>query len=181
MWETFGRRHPTGRIQPKIEALLAHGSPGCITSSVGRLFDAVAYLAGIARQNLFEGQAAMLLESAIGRTQSDECYEIAQSNGIGDWASTIEKIISDKQSGVALSMIALKFHNALANWILAVARESCVRNVVLSGGVFQNAYLTMRSSYVLEANGFTVFTHHQVPANDGGLALGQAVLAGQVN
>jgi len=180
MWETFGRHHATGTIEPKIEALLANGSRGPLTSSVGRLFDAVAYLAGVGLQNLFEGQAAMLLESAIGRTQSDDCYEIAQANGIGDWASTIEEIFADKQRGVDASTIALKFHNALANWILAVAHESGVRYVVLSGGVFQNAYLIMRSRSVLEANGFKVFTHHQVPANDGGLALGQAVLAGQM-
>jgi hydrogenase maturation protein HypF len=75
-----------------------------------------------------------------------------------------------------LALISAKFHNALANWIVAVARESCHRKVVMSGGVFQNAYLSNRASRLPEADGFEAFTHHLVPANDGGLALGQAVL-----
>jgi hydrogenase maturation protein HypF len=83
-------------------------------------------------------------------------------------------------NGVALGLISAKFHNALADWIVAVARITKIRNVVLSGGVFQNAYLTQRSRRLLEADGFGVFTHRLVPANDGGLALGQAVLAGTI-
>jgi hydrogenase maturation protein HypF len=75
--------------------------------------------------------------------------------------------------------IAAKFHNALANWIVAVAHTTDVRNIVLSGGVFQNAYLTGRTRMLLEEQRFRVYTHHQVPTNDGGISLGQTVLAGQ--
>jgi hydrogenase maturation protein HypF len=148
---------------------------------VGRLFDAVAFLAGAAQRNLFEGQAAMCLENATRGIYTDEAYEIAPANGKGDWSSLVEDVQTDRESGVALGIISTKFHNALADWILAVARTAKVRNVVLSGGVFQNAYLTRRSRRLLEAHGFDVFTHRQVPANDGGLALGQAVLAGTIH
>jgi hydrogenase maturation protein HypF len=90
----------------------------------------------------------------------------------------IEALLSDRKADLDLGRIATKFHNALANWIGAVADTTDVRDVVLSGGVFQNAYLTARASALLEEHGFRVFTHHQVPANDGGISLGQAVLAG---
>jgi hydrogenase maturation protein HypF len=148
---------------------------------VGRLFDAVAYLAGTSQRNFFEGQAAMRLENAIGVTQSDEAYVIASANGEGDWSSLIQGIQTDRANGVGLGIISAKFHNALAGWVLAVARTTKIRSVVLSGGVFQNAYLTRRSRRLLEADGFDVFTHRQVPASDGGLALGQAVIAGMIH
>jgi hydrogenase maturation protein HypF len=81
--------------------------------------------------------------------------------------------------GLDVSQIAAKFHNALVNWILAVAQAADVDTAVLSGGVFQNGYLTARTVAVLEQRGLRVATHHQVPPNDGGLSLGQAVLAGR--
>jgi len=121
----------------------------------------------------------MCLESAIGHLRTSESYEIESQNGIGDWAPMIEELLSDKQAAVDVSRIAAKFHNALANWILTVAETTDVRDVVLSGGVFQNAYLTARTGMVLEERGFRVLTHHHVPPNDGGISLGQAVLAGQ--
>jgi hydrogenase maturation protein HypF len=75
------------------------------------------------------------------------------------------------------ALIAAKFHNALANWIVEESERSGVRQIVLSGGVFQNRYLTELTAQLLEARGFAVYTHQRVPANDGGIALGQAVLA----
>ena len=120
----------------------------------------------------------MRLESAIGSIRTTESYEIENQKGIGDWAPLIEALLSDRKADLNLARIAAKFHNALANWIGAVADMTDVRDVVLSGGVFQNAYLTGRASTLLEEHGFRVFTHHQVPANDGGISLGQAVLAG---
>ena len=74
-------------------------------------------------------------------------------------------------------LAAAKFHNALVNWIEAVARSTGVRQVAMSGGVFQNRYLVERAACQLERHGFGVYTHQRVPANDGGIALGQAVLA----
>jgi hydrogenase maturation protein HypF len=160
--------------------MLEHEINAPESSSVGRLFDAVAFLTGAAERNLFEGHAAMCLETAIGQMQTDEAYGICDANGVGDWSSLVQGIQSDRVNGVALGLISAKFHNALADWIVAVARITKIRNVVLSGGVFQNAYLTQRSRRLLEADGFGVFTHRLVPANDGGLALGQAVLAGTI-
>ena len=181
LWKTRGSTTARKQIRTELAAMLEHEINAPQSSSVGRLFDAVAYLSGAAQQNLFEGQAATCLESAIGQTQTDEAYLIAPANGIGDWSSLVDGVQADQASGVALGLISAKFHNALADWILTVARTTKIENVVLSGGVFQNAYLTRRSRRLLEADGFKVFTHRQVPANDGGLALGQAVLAGMIH
>jgi hydrogenase maturation protein HypF len=179
MWETCGTGAAERIGGPGICAMLQRGINAPLTSSVGRLFDAVAYLSGVANRNRFEGQAAMCLECAVDHHPTDESYVIESINGVGDWGPMIQTILSEKQAGVDVSRIAAKFHNALANWIVAVALLTKIRDVVLSGGVFQNAYLTARTSVLLERQGFRVFTHHQVPANDGGLSLGQAVIAGQ--
>jgi len=177
--ETCGAAHAERIAGAGVRTLLERGINAPLSSSVGRLFDAVAFLSGVADQNRFEGQAAMCLELAIGSLRSTENYVIECRNGIGDWAPLIEALLADQRAGFDVARIAAKFHNALANWIFAVAQTADVRNVVLSGGVFQNAYLTERASALLEEHGFRVFTHHQVPANDGGISLGQAVLAGR--
>ena len=78
-----------------------------------------------------------------------------------------------------VSRIAARFHNALVNWIVEVAEQVQEKQIVLSGGVFQNRYLTERAAAVLESRGFVVYTHQQVPPNDGGIALGQAVMGGR--
>lgn len=143
------------------------------TTSVGRLFDAVASIVGVARVNRFEGQAAMLLENEIGALRMEEAYPLSG----GDWEPLIRAVIADKRSGVTAPLIAGQFHNALVNWIVEVAVQSNLKQIVLSGGVFQNRYLTERAADVLEGRGFTVHTHRQVPPNDGGIALGQAVMS----
>jgi hydrogenase maturation protein HypF len=178
LWKALGPIKARELIDPQIAAMLEHEINAPESSSVGRLFDAVACLSGIAQKNLFEGQAALCLENVIGRTRTDQAYSITHTSGIGDWSSLVEEVQSDRTEGVAFGMISAKFHNALADWILTVSRTTKIRNVVLSGGVFQNAYLTRRARQMLEADGFDVFTHRQIPANDGGLALGQAVIAG---
>jgi hydrogenase maturation protein HypF len=144
------------------------------TTSVGRLFDAVAAITGIAQQNRFEGQAAMLLENEIGTLRTEEAYPLTG----GDWAPLISEVTKDASAGVPVSRIAARFHNALVSWILEVAEQIEEKQIVLSGGVFQNRYLTERTAAVLEARGFLVHTHERVPPNDGGIALGQAVMAG---
>jgi hydrogenase maturation protein HypF len=181
LWSSLKRSEANQAIDKMTLAMLEQGIQCPLTSSVGRLFDAVAYLSGIANYNRFEGDAAMAFEAAIGHTKSDDAYELPYSDGIGDFSSLIGQVVVDKQRGLHTSAISLRFHNALSNWILLVAGITGVRDVVLSGGVFQNAYLTRRSTSLLEQNGFSVHTHHQVPANDGGLALGQAVLAGRLD
>jgi hydrogenase maturation protein HypF len=77
---------------------------------------------------------------------------------------------------VPVSLIAARFHNALVNWIAEVAAAAGLKQIVLSGGVFQNRYLTERAAAVLESQGYAVYTHQRVPPNDGGIALGQAAM-----
>jgi hydrogenase maturation protein HypF len=144
------------------------------TTSVGRLFDAVASITGLAQQNRFEGQAAMLLENEIGLLRTEEAYPLAG----GDWAPLIAEVLRDKQEGLPVAGIAARFHNALVNWIVEVTVSSGLKQIVLSGGVFQNRYLTERAAAMLESRGFVVHTHRQVPPNDGGIALGQVVMVG---
>ena len=158
----------------KVRSMLERGINVVPTTSVGRLFDAVACVVGIARENRFEGQAAMLLENEIGRLRTEEAYALRD----GDWGPLIRAVVSDSLAGIPVSTIAARFHNALVNWIVEVATRVGIKQVVLSGGVFQNRYLTERAAAVLEARGFVVHTHQRVPPNDGGIALGQAVMAG---
>jgi hydrogenase maturation protein HypF len=179
IWERCAAGTSERVVDASIRAMLERGINAPLSSSMGRLFDAVACLTGVADRNRFEGQAAMCLERAIGDIRTTESYKIESQNGIGDWAPLIEALLLDMQAGLSVDLIAAKFHNALVNWIVSVAQTADVRNVVLSGGVFQNAYLTARTRVLLEEHGFRIFTHHQVPPNDGGISLGQAVLAGQ--
>jgi hydrogenase maturation protein HypF len=154
--------------------MLVRGINVVPTTSVGRLFDAVACISGLARENRFEGQAAMLLENEIGRLRTEEAYPLPS----GDWDLLIKAVVADNRAGVSIPMIAARFHNALVGWIIEVAGQVGLKQIVLSGGVFQNRYLTERVAEVLESRGFAVFTHHRVPPNDGGIALGQVVMAG---
>ena len=159
--------------QSKVRYMLQHGINVVPTTSVGRLFDAVASIIGVAQQNRFEGQAAMLLENEIGGLRTEEAYALPG----GDWSPLITAVMKDKLAGVTAPIIAARFHNALFEWIVEVAAQVRMKQVVFSGGVFQNRYLTERAAAVLESRGFTVYTHQRVPPNDGGIALGQAVMA----
>jgi hydrogenase maturation protein HypF len=184
MFEVFGLEpiHPVLSAQSagnprlddaKVRYMLEHGINVTPTTSVGRLFDAVACIAGVARQNRFEGQAAMLLENEIGRMNTEEAYPLSG----GDWAPLISAVMTDKIAGVAAPPIAARFHNALVNWIVEVATDVKLKSIVLSGGVFQNRYLTERAAAILESRDFVVHTHRQVPPNDGGISLGQVVMS----
>jgi hydrogenase maturation protein HypF len=171
--EAFLESTGDARADAGVIYMLEHGINVVPTTSVGRLFDAVACLTGVARQNRFEGQAAMLLENEIGSLRTEEAYALSG----GDWAPLIQSVVADKRAGVAVPLIAARFHNALVEWILEVAARAKVTQVVLSGGVFQNRYLTERAAAALESRGLVVYTHHSVPPNDGGIALGQAVMS----
>jgi hydrogenase maturation protein HypF len=170
LFEVLGPEAADSRVRP----MLARGIHVVPTTSVGRLFDAVACLSGVARENRFEGQAAMLLENEIGGLRTDEAYALDD----GDWGPLISAVVADVRAGVLIPTIAARFHNALVNWIVEVVTKTGIKQVVLSGGVFQNRYLTERAAAVLESRDFAVHTHRQVPPNDGGIALGQAVMAG---
>ena len=167
-----GLRDP-GIRTAQVRTMLERGINVVATTSVGRLFDAVASITGLAQQNRFEGQAAMLLENEIGSLRTEEAYPLTG----GDWAPLIADVLRDKRDGLPVSRIAARFHNALVNWIVEVAVNSELKQIVLSGGVFQNRYLTERAAAMLESRGFVVHTHRQVPPNDGGIALGQVVMA----
>jgi hydrogenase maturation protein HypF len=169
VFRVFGPEATDSRVRSMLERSI-NVVP---TTSVGRLFDAVACLTGVAQQNRFEGQAAMLLENEIGRLQTEEAYPLPG----GDWGPLILAVMADKRAGVPASLIAARFHNALVEWILEVAAHAGLKQIVLSGGVFQNRYLTERAAAALESRGFEVHTHRQVPPNDGGIALGQAVMS----
>lgn len=192
-----------------------------ITTSAGRLFDAVAALAGLHQHTAFEGQAAMELEFAIGEACTDEIYSFRiaefgmrndefgtmnapasssdsrsalrnpqsairnsqpairnpQSPIVIDWQPMILGIVEDVKCGQAVGLISAKFHNTLVEIIIAVARAVREQKILLSGGCFQNKYLTERAVVRLREAGFKPYWHQRVPPNDGGIVLGQVMAA----
>ncbi len=146
-----------------------------LTSSAGRLFDAVAALLRMRVRSSFEGQAAMELEFAV-QPGIDEAYSFDLREGsplVVDWQRTVLELIEDLQSNETHAIVSAKFHNTLAEVIVAVARRIGQRKVVLSGGCFQNRYLTERTIARLSAESFRPYWHQRVPPNDGGISLGQ--------
>ncbi|MBV8273778.1 MAG: carbamoyltransferase HypF [Verrucomicrobia bacterium] len=166
-----------------IRQMLAKGVNAPVTSSVGRLFDAVAALVGIRQQVTFEGQAAMELESLI-ESDVTEVYPFELSNRVPqiiDWAPLIGEILVDVRSEISLGVIAAKFHNTLAEIIVEVARQIVTPKIVLTGGCFQNRYLLEQAVQRLSQAGFKPYWHQRVPPNDGGIALGQIAAAALVS
>lgn len=149
------------------------------TSSAGRLFDAVAALIGICTYSGFEAEAPMRLESLIDSTCNDS-YLYAFNKSIS-FKPMFDEILSDLENKISTSIIAAKFHNTLLKVILEVSefnrKKNGISKVVLSGGVFQNRYLLAHAERLLLENKFDVMTHNKVPSNDGGIALGQLVIA----
>lgn len=151
------------------------------TSSVGRLFDAVAAMANLRQRMQFEGQAGMDLEFALAGVVSDESYQIplagCRALCVLDWGPMVKQILRDLQCHHSIGVISAKFHNALAEAITTIARRVGLERVALSGGCFQNRYLLERAVKRLRAEKFQPYWHQRVPANDGGIALGQVVAA----
>ncbi|MGH8092208.1 MAG: carbamoyltransferase HypF [Chthoniobacterales bacterium] len=150
-----------------------------ITSSAGRLFDAVAALSGLRARATFEGQAAMELEFAVNPAVA-ESYPFARREGspqVIDWEPAIHALLEDRRQKTAPGLIAARFHNMLSDAILAVVRHFNKSKVALSGGCFQNRYLIERVTNQLQAAGFQPYWQQRVPPNDGGIALGQVWLA----
>ncbi len=149
------------------------------TSSVGRLFDAVASLLGLCQINQYEGQAAMALEMSATSSASDQCYDfqiLCTTPIVIDWKTTLEQLVDDIPLN-PVELIAAKFHNTLAEIILTLAQRAGQKTVILSGGCFQNADLTTKAVHRLKSGGFAVYCHENIPPNDGGLALGQLLAA----
>jgi len=148
-----------------------------LTSSVGRLFDAVASLVGVRQTTSFEGQAAIELENLALQGVSKEYYPFTYSEVI-DWEPMITTIIAELNTGnTEASSIAIRFHNTLAEMIVSVARKSGLKRIVLSGGCFQSRLLSEKTITRLRQEGFTPYWHQRVPPNDGGIALGQIYAA----
>jgi hydrogenase maturation protein HypF len=154
------------------------------TSSMGRLFDAVAAIAGVRQTVTYEAQAAIELEMLVEKNVDDEySWEIAARDGTLtiDASPVIRGAVTDVRAGLASEVIAARFHNSVASLVAqicaAIRQETGLKEVALSGGVWQNVTLLTQAAQRLQMNGFTVFTHHLVPPNDGGLALGQAAVA----
>jgi hydrogenase maturation protein HypF len=170
-----------------VSEMITKGVNSPLTSSLGRLFDGVAAICGVRNQANFEGQAAMELEMLA--VESDGlCYDY-------DWetadvlrilpAPIIRGVVTDILNKVPIGEISARFHQTLihlfANLCEVIRSDRGLNRVVLSGGCFQNSILLSGMLRVLQSNQFEVFTHEQVPTNDGGIAMGQAVVAAAIN
>ena len=165
-----------------LAQMLARGWNSPVTSSCGRLFDAVAAFLGIKAVSSFEGQAAMMVEFAVQEGVEDGYPISLLEAGEGqplvfDWEPLVRAVLRDQEEGVEVGTICARLHNSLANLIVEVARRVGLERVALTGGCFQNRYLTERSFHRLQEAGFRPFTHQRVPPNDGGIALGQIAVA----
>lgn len=166
-----------------VSQMVQTGLNSPLTSSIGRLFDAVAALCGLKNIISFEGQAAMLLENCADDAESGHYhYEWQKSVPIQILPEPIiAGVVNDLKQNIALPIIAARFHNTLihlfSDLTIQISRQRQIRQVALSGGVFQNLRLLNGMVGSLSTKGLEVFTHRQVPPNDGGLCLGQAVAA----
>lgn len=162
-----------------IQKMLKRKINAPLTSSAGRLFDAIASIISLCQTTSFEGQAAMKLEAETDNIITGDYYkfDIEQKNEsyVINWEPMILDILSDLQKPIAIEQIAAKFHNTLVEMIVKVAIKVGEKQVVLTGGCFQNKYLTEHTVRRLDSSGFTTYWHRKVPTNDGGLALGQIV------
>ncbi|MGW2414972.1 carbamoyltransferase HypF [Streptomyces tubercidicus] len=187
---------PVAACPPDERRLLARQLErdlNCVpTSSMGRLFDAVSSLAGVCHHAGYEAQAAIALEAAALTAGEDPGpgYAFALRGGqtgpaaadlVADPAPVLTAVIADLRAGTAVPLIAARFHGAVADLVrrgCALARERAgLTTVALTGGVFANTLLAEATARLLRQDGFTVLRHRRVPPNDGGLALGQIVVA----
>ncbi len=169
-----------------MDAMLMKNINTPIASSAGRLFDAVAAALDICFDHIeYEGQAAIALEAEITAEVWDDAahsaYPFTLESNIIDPCSMWEALFKDLASNTPAAIISTRFHKGLS---LAIVQQLCIlakdkklKTVVLSGGVFQNKTLLEAVKNNLEKQGFCVLTHHNIPANDGGLSLGQAIVA----
>jgi len=170
----FALRGPVGLDAPQpIVRMLTTGFNSPMTSSMGRLFDAVSSLLHLSVYNSFEGQAAMQVEFAIADDPRRAVYPFPLVGDVLDWWPLVEALLEDRDGGVQAGVIAARFHRTLVEGIVSVARQEGIPRVALTGGCFQNKWLAERAITRLREEGFSVYWQQQVPPNDGGLALGQ--------
>lgn len=175
-----------GTVGPKAGLwleMVRKGLNSPMTSSAGRLFDAVAAAVGFTRSVTFEGQAAMWLESIADRGELGS-YPISFSGSapfVADVAALVREVARDVLAGTGKAVVAARFHNSVAALIVESAKKlstaTGISVIGLSGGCFQNKLLTERTVDLLTEQGFKVLVHETIPPNDGGIAAGQAVAA----
>ncbi|BAF59877.1 MAG: carbamoyltransferase HypF [Pelotomaculum sp.] len=167
-----------------LEKMIVKGFNSPLSSGCGRLFDAVAAILGVCLENTYEGQAAIELGELIREDRGSTAslaypYEI--KNGVIAPGTMIAGIIKDRLSGTPAEIISTRFHNTVAAMVIeaveTVSLNLNLKKVVLSGGTWQNHYLFRLVKKTLEKRGYRVLYHRRVPANDGGIALGQAMIA----
>jgi hydrogenase maturation protein HypF len=171
------------RMWPGIVTIGRRGINSPLTSSAGRLFDAVAAILGVRDEVNYEGQAAIELEQRVEPGETG-AYRAGITGGdvlVASGADLIRAVAADLTAGVGAGVIAARFHNGVAALIedccTLLRDQTGLGTVALSGGVFQNLLLARATVDRLTAAGFTVLTHSRVPCNDGGISLGQAVVA----
>jgi hydrogenase maturation protein HypF len=171
--------------RPVLESLLHAGGCSVLTSSAGRLYDAVASLLALRQEASYEAQAAMQLEQmAAPGTAAAYPFTLTEAAGEGaaavvdvDWRPAVVGILEDLGRGTGIATVASRFHRTLAQMIAAVAEWAGLPRVVLTGGFFQNASVLSLAAGELRGRRFEVVTHCRIPPNDGGLAVGQALVA----
>ena len=193
--DTFGEQVPAGLDRFRgvtenqlgiVDRMIASRFHTIETSSCGRLFDVVAALVGLGETVTFEGQAAIALETASARgIERRYSFEIVEDEAaVLDFRPMIAEIVKDLSQGKTAGEISSCFHNTLIAAVVEVCcrvkRSDGLNRVCLSGGTFQNLYLLERTVAELRSRGFGVFLHATVPCNDGGIALGQAVIANEL-
>jgi len=163
-----------------LRAQLERGLHTVPTSSMGRLFDAISSLAGVSQLATYEGEAAIELE-AVADTTERGSYEFGIDGDLIDPTPVLAAVLADLSGARSAAIVSARFHAAVTRLIVSCAervrRDTGIGTVALSGGVFQNVTLASAARRELTRCGFRVLVHHLVPANDGGLALGQAVIA----
>lgn len=172
--------------RPILSAMLGSGLNAPLTSSVGRLFDAVAAILRLCQRASFEGEAAMAVESAARRAAGAfplpalDLLDVPGQPIQLDWRPMILGLCKAVRAGTPVEPLAAGFHDALAQTIAAMAHHIGLKTLVLTGGCFQNASLIERTMATLAGAGLHVLRHRRVPPNDGGLAVGQAAFAARV-
>jgi hydrogenase maturation protein HypF len=170
-----------------LDAMLTQNLNSPLTSSMGRLFDAVSALLGLCGEATHEAQAAIALEDAALKSNiTGPAYPFELAEGEIRLAALFTQLVVDRQNGVPVPDIARRFHQTVAEMAVAAAQAvrtqteaaaKRVNQVALSGGVWQNRSLLEMTVPLLEHDGFEVLLHHTIPANDGGLAYGQVAVA----
>jgi hydrogenase maturation protein HypF len=156
-----------------------------LTSSCGRLFDAVSAILGLCERAEYEAEAAIALERVAEDSVDGEYkYEIKEGDLLViDPSLTIRGVVEDVDHRVREGVISAKFHNTLSKMVAdlctKIRDKTKIEKIALSGGCFQNLYLKKRVKKVLKDLGFSVYLHNTVPTHDGGISLGQAVVAGR--